>query len=166
MTVSPRINADIFSLNNGTSTTDGSGNIEAAVKTASILHLTNAGAWVENNNEVSQYTLWQVQSVKVNGVETNNFELVNAAGLKLSVDKEGKVGVGKDYTVFTIETDGNSGKGHTLALAQIASGKRIITTTTVNGKETLVADATKPNKFGVVLESMSPTVMDEVKWND
>ena len=156
----------LIRLNNGTSTTDGRGNIEAAVKTASILHLTNAGAWVENNNEVSQYTLWQVQSVKVNGVETNNFELVNAAGLKLSVDKEGKVGVGKDYTVFTIETDANNGNGHTLALAQIASGKRIITTTTVNGKETLVAVDRKPNRFGVVLESLAPTVMDEVKLND
>ena len=156
----------LIRLNKGTSTTDGSGNIESVVKTSSILHLTNAGAWVEANDEVSKYTLWKVQSVKVNGVETNNFELVNAAGLKLSVDEKGKVGVGKDYTVFTIETDGNSGKGHTLALAQITSGKRIITTQTVDGKEELIATDVKPNNFGILLESLAPTVMDADMLND
>ena len=152
----------------GSKSTTSSGSISSDMNGAYNLHLTKAGAWIESGEEVSQYTLWQVQSVKVNGVATNRFELVNEAGLKLSVDKDGNVGVGKEYTIFTIEPDGNSGAGHVFALAELtaAGAKRYIATTTVNGKEILVAQDTKPTQFGIVLKELAPTVMDVLKLND
>ena len=141
------------------------GTINSNMYSAYNLHLTNANAWNASGDEVSQYTLWKVQSVKVNGVPTADFELINAAGLKLSVDKDGNVGVNKPYTIFKITPDG-SGSGHVLELSQLTSGNKYLQIDLVNGREVLKAKSTKPNAFGIILEDLAPTVMDAGKLND
>ena len=133
------------------------------VTTGWNLHLTKARAWAEAGDEVSQYTLWQVKSVKVNGVKTNQFELVNAAGLKLSVDADGNVGVGKDFTVFEIVGDGSLGAGSVLKLAVKTSTNIYLD---VTGSGDLHAGSVNPNTFCVTFEALVPEVMDADKLND
>ena len=133
------------------------------VTTGWNLHLTKARAWAEVGDEVSQYTLWQVKSVKVNGVKTNQFELVNAAGLKLSVDADGNVGVGKDFTVFEIVGDGSLGAGSVLKLAVKTSTNIYLD---VTGSGDLHAGSVNPNTFCVTFEALVPEVMDADKLND
>ena len=79
------------------------------------LKLTKVGgkltATLTNGNDVSEYNLWKVTPVKVNGVNTGNFNLVNMAGLKLGVDDNGNIVANGKYQEFKFS-------GNTLAVAQ------------------------------------------------
>ena len=128
------------------------------------IHLTKSRAWIEANDEVSQYTLWQVVPVKVNGQLTNRFELVNAAGLKLSVDKEGKVGANKEYSIFEISGVSTSGgTGSTLKLTQSTITTPYIE---IDGNSNLKTSATAVAKGNIQFELLAPTVMDVDRLND
>ena len=127
------------------------------------IHLTKSRAWIEDGNEVSQYTLWQVVPVKVNGQLTNRFELVNAAGLKLSVDKKGNVGANKDYSVFEIAGD-VSGDGNTLRLVASAISTPFIAT--VSGTNDLKTASTAVTNGNIQFQLLDPTVMYADKLND
>ena len=125
------------------------------------LHLTNARAWTANDSEISQYTLWKAKPVKLNGVSTNQFELENAAGLKLSVDDKGKVGVGKEFTIFEIGPDGSTGT--VLQLVKTPTSKCYISG---DGAGNLIATDIKPTSFNVMFIALKPEIMNVNKLND
>ena len=126
------------------------------------IHLTKSRAWIEAGDEVSQYTLWQVVPVKVNGQLTNRFELVNAAGLKLSVDKDGNVGANKDYSVFEIAGDGSTGS--TLKLVQSTITTPYIET--VSGTNDLKTASAPVANGNIQFQLLNPEVMDADQLND
>ena len=124
------------------------------------LHLTKSRAWVERGDEVSQYTLWQVVPVKVNGQLTNQFELVNAAGLKLSVGKDNSVGVNKDYSVFEISGVGSSGNALKLCNSPMTN---LLIGQGSNGTLEAVSSLSNGN---IKFEILEPVVLDAAKLND
>ena len=124
------------------------------------LHLTKSRAWVESGDEVSQYTLWQVVPVKVNGQLTNQFELVNAAGLKLSVGKDNSVGVNKDYSVFEISGVGSSGNALKLCNSPMTN---LLIGQGSNGTLEAVSSLSNGN---IKFEILEPVVLDAAKLND
>ena len=71
----------------------------------------NLTATLADGNDVSEYNLWKITPVKINGVNTGNFNLVNMANLKLGVDDNGNIVANGKYQEFKFN-------GNTLAVAQ------------------------------------------------
>lgn len=88
--------------------------------------------------------------------------MVNAAGLKLSVDKDGNVGANKDYSVFEIAGDGSTGS--TLKLVQSTITTPYIET--VSGTNDLKTASAPVANGNIQFQLLNPEVMDADQLND